>query len=78
MKSYELLELPIDELRTQMQNTKLELSNLKFQKATHQLENPLLIRERRREIARINTLLKEYESSKRELKQSAKSTQEKQ
>ena len=69
MKLYELLELPVEELNAHLRNTSEELANLRFQKATHQLANPLLIRERRREIAQIKTLLKEYESGKRTKKQ---------
>lgn len=60
MKWFELLELPEDELRHRLQNAKLELSNLRFRKATHQIENPLKIRETRKEIARIKTLVSEY------------------
>lgn len=75
MKFYELLELPTDELKIRLQNAQLDLANLRFQKAIHQIENPLLIRERRREIAKIQTLLKEYERGKRVPKQTIQSTE---
>jgi len=69
MKLYELLELPKDELETRLGNARLELANMRFQKATHQLQNPLKIREIRKEIAKINTLLREYDLNKRSPKQ---------
>ncbi len=61
MKIGELIELPIEELKLRLNDTELELSNLKFQHATHQLDNPLNIRIARREISQIKTLLREYE-----------------
>lgn len=49
--------------RTEMEQTledKLEaMQNLKFQHATHQLDNPLSIRLIRRDIARLKTVLSE-------------------
>lgn len=69
MKLYELLELPKDELSTRLDNARLELANMRFQKATHQLQNPLMIREIRKEIAKINTLLREYDLGRRQPKQ---------
>ncbi len=69
MKLYELLELPKDELETRLDNARLELANMRFQKATHQLQNPLQIREIRKEIAKINTLLREYDLGVRKAKQ---------
>ena len=74
MKFYELLDLPGDELRTRLQNAKMELSNLRFQKATHQIDNPLQIRVIRREIAQINTLINEYTAGTRKAKHPAKSS----
>ena len=65
MKKDGLLELPPEELELRLQDAQLELSNLKFQQATHQIDNPLKIRIVRREIARIKTFLREYELGKR-------------
>ncbi len=45
-----------------------EMTNLRFQKALQQLENPVSIGQVRREIARIKTLLHEYELGRREVK----------
>ena len=61
MKKDELIELPPEELKTRLKEAQLELSNLKFQQATHQIDNPMQIRTIRREIARIKTVLREYE-----------------
>lgn len=76
MRFYELLDLPEDELRTRLQNARMELSNLRFQKATHQIDNPLQLRVIRREIAQINTLINEYAAGTRKKKQPAKSSSE--
>jgi large subunit ribosomal protein L29 len=48
-----------DELTTQLTELKREAFNLRFQSATGQLEKPLRIREVRRDIARIKTLIGE-------------------
>ena len=63
MKKDGLLELPMEELKLRLQDAQLELSNLRFQQATHQIDNPLKIRTIRREIARIKTFMREYELS---------------
>jgi large subunit ribosomal protein L29 len=47
------------ELREQLEKDRQEAFNLRFQSATQQLENPRRIREVRRNIARILTLLHE-------------------
>lgn len=69
MKLYELLELPKDELETRLENARMELANMRFQKATNQLQNPLQIRIIRKEIAKINTLIREYDLGVRKSKQ---------
>jgi large subunit ribosomal protein L29 len=48
-----------DELKDQLLGLKKEQFNLRFQRATQQLEKPARIREVRREIARIKTILGE-------------------
>ncbi len=48
-----------DELSTQLSELKREAFNLRFQSATGQLEKPARIREVRRDIARIKTLIGE-------------------
>lgn len=50
-----------DELQDQLLQLKKEQFNLRFQKATGQLENTARVREVRRNIARIKTILAERE-----------------
>lgn len=47
------------DLEKEIDSLKEELFNLRFQKATGQLENPLRIREVRKTIARIKTVITE-------------------
>ena len=57
----ELRELNDTELEHRLDETKEELFNLRFQIATGQLENVARIPQVRREIARVETLLRERE-----------------
>jgi large subunit ribosomal protein L29 len=61
MKAKELRELSIPELKERLAKLREELMNLRFQKAMHRLENPMRIRQVRREIARVLTIIKEKE-----------------
>jgi large subunit ribosomal protein L29 len=63
MKAKELRELSIPELKERVAKLREELMNLRFQKTIHRLENPMRIRQVRREIARVLTILKEKERS---------------
>ncbi len=60
MKINELRELPLDELEEKLNEVLDELSNLKIQKATHQITNPSRIRMVKKEIARCRTLITEH------------------
>ena len=57
MKASEVRRKSGDELREQLLQLKKEQFNLRFQKATGQLENTARVREVRRDIARIKTIL---------------------
>jgi large subunit ribosomal protein L29 len=57
----ELRDLDGDELVTRLTEDKLELFNLRFRLATGQLDNTANIGRLKKEIARINTLLRERE-----------------
>ena len=57
----ELRELADDQLLDQLGKSKQELFNLRFQIATGQLENSAQISQVKRDIARINTVLRERE-----------------
>jgi large subunit ribosomal protein L29 len=54
-------EMSVDEIRTRLQELREELFNLRFRNAMKQLDNPLKIRESRREMARLLTVLREKE-----------------
>ncbi len=53
----ELKAKSVDELQTELVSAKKELFNLKFQNATNQLDNTARIKEVRRNIARIQTVI---------------------
>jgi large subunit ribosomal protein L29 len=57
----ELRELPDDELRQQLDDSKEELFNLRFQVVTGQLDNPRRIKQVKREIAQVLTIMRERE-----------------
>lgn len=67
MKAKELRELTTEEIERKVVDWKQELFNLRFQQATGQLDNPMRLREVRRNIARAKTILREREL--RELKE---------
>ena len=61
MKSKDaLLSLSAAELESKLLELHEEMGNLQLQKATHQITNPLRIRLVRRDIARVKTLISEY------------------
>ena len=62
MKTNELRDKSVDELNTRERELREQLFKLRFQRATGRMENPMKIRDVRREIARIKTLL--YERSR--------------
>ena len=59
MKFKELKEKTAEELKEERRDLKLEMMNLRVQKASGQLENPARIKIVRRTIAKIETLLSE-------------------
>lgn len=61
MKAKEIRELSNEELIRKADDLKDELFKLRFQLATGQLENPIRIREVRRSIARVKTIIRERE-----------------
>ena len=52
------------ELNTELSKMKKELFNLRFQHATGQLENPVQMRELKRNISRVKTIIREKELAK--------------
>ena len=61
MKASEMRKLDTGALETKVKELKAELFNLRFQLATGQLENTMVISEVRRDIARAKTLIRQRE-----------------
>ena len=59
MKVTEMRDKSVAELETREKELAEQLFKLRFQRATGRIENPMKIREVKREIARIKTLLGE-------------------
>lgn len=64
MKIGELRALSDEELLREYEERMRELFNLRYQAGTEQIENPALISQTRREVARIKTLQRERELAK--------------
>jgi large subunit ribosomal protein L29 len=61
MKASKLHEMSNDELSVQLKDLKQELFNLRFQNATGQLGNVMVIKQTKKDIARVKTILRERE-----------------
>ena len=61
MKAKAIREMTSDELNVKEKELKEELFNLRFQLATGALENPMRLKEVRKDIARTKTVLREME-----------------
>ncbi|MCY0879407.1 MAG: 50S ribosomal protein L29 [Firmicutes bacterium] len=61
MKPNELRQMSQEELQAQLKSLKEQLFRLRFQLATQQLENPMRIRQVKKDIARVHTILRERE-----------------
>jgi large subunit ribosomal protein L29 len=72
----ELRELPEDELQAKLTEAKEELFNLRFQLVTGQLDNPMRIKQVRKQVARILTVLRERELEALEAQPAATGTEE--
>ena len=64
MKAQEIREWEDSEIEARLGELKQELFRLKFKSATMQLENPRLINNIRRDIARLYTIQRERELAK--------------
>ena len=62
MKASDLRVKTRDDLKSELLSLKKESFNLRFQKASGQLENQARVRQVRREIARIQTVLNQAEA----------------
>ena len=57
MKAHEMRDLPLEELETLEREKAEELMNMKIQLKMRSLDNPLQVRQLRREIAAIKTVI---------------------
>jgi len=61
IKMDEIRQMPLDEIKIRLEDTEEELLNLQYQLALHQLDNPLKVRNLRKDVARLKTVIREYE-----------------
>jgi large subunit ribosomal protein L29 len=61
MKTAEIRELGVDELRSREKELDDQIFRLRIQKSMGQLEAPAQVRELRRDLAKIKTILREKE-----------------
>jgi large subunit ribosomal protein L29 len=59
MKATEIRELDVEELRTRVKDLDDQLFRLRIQKSMGQLEAPARVRELRRDLAKVKTILRE-------------------
>ena len=59
MKANEIRELSVDDVKARLEELVKERFNLRFRSATESIENPMRFRHIRRDIARLQTILRE-------------------
>lgn len=62
MKAKEIREMSVPELEAKLKDLKTELFNLRFQHATKQLDNPMVIASVKKDIARVKTILRQKQA----------------
>ena len=65
MELKKIREMSEAELNSELVRMKKDLFNLRFQHVTGQLENPIKMRETKRDIARVKTIIREKELAKK-------------
>ena len=63
MKPNEIREMSVEDLKTKIDELTRERFNLRFRSATESIENPMRFRDIRRDIARMQTILREKEAN---------------
>ena len=63
MKSDEIRDMSVEDLRAKIDELSRERFNLRFRSATESIENPMRFRSLRRDIARMQTILREKEAN---------------
>ena len=61
MKATEIRKMSAAELESKLGDLKKDLSQLRLQHATNQLDNPVKIAEVKRDIARVKTIIREQQ-----------------
>lgn len=74
MKPKELREMTDEELQKELDNLIKGLFNLRFRKVTDVVENPAAFKQHKRDIARIETILRERELQKGKASKEAKTS----
>lgn len=64
MELNRMREMTTAELNDELNKMKKDLFNLRFQHVTGQLENPIKMRDTKRDIARVKTIIREKELAK--------------
>lgn len=63
MRANELRELSLDDLELKRKEFREEIFHLALRRATGQLENPMRVRQSRRDLARVETVIRERQAS---------------
>jgi large subunit ribosomal protein L29 len=59
MEAKELRDLSVDDLQQKQAELREEIGHLKLKRATSRLENPMKLRQSKRDLARVETVLRE-------------------
>ncbi len=62
MKPNEIRDMSVEDLKTRIDELTRERFNLRFRSATESIDNPMRFRDLRRDIARMQTILREKEA----------------
>jgi large subunit ribosomal protein L29 len=65
MEAKELREMSAEDLNQKLVSLREEIGHLKLQRATNRLENPMKLRETKRDLARVETILRERSRSQK-------------
>ena len=63
MKPTEIREMSVEDLKAKIDELTRERFNIRFRSATESIENPMRFRSLRRDIARMQTILREREAN---------------
>jgi large subunit ribosomal protein L29 len=63
VKPNEIRDMSVEDLKTRIDELTRERFNLRFRSATESIDNPMRFRDLRRDIARMQTILREREAN---------------